>query len=354
MGFSIAELGLISAGFGIGMLITEMVWGSLSDRGHIKKIFLMSCLAMPCYTLMYVYVNGFWALFALRAFEGSMTCAMGVSSRGLTASFSKGRSGRAFGLWWAISGISGLIGPIIGGYLAGIENILPFYAGTIVAIGAALMTFLIPNPKIESKERIEKVSLKKAIANKDVLTATFLVMFPFFTFSAIRNILPIYVTEVPQFLFNELEVGLMFTIMSVAAIPSQLFFGELSDRIGKRFLIFLGLGLNALAFTLFPVISSASLLYLILVVAEIGRAATGPSTMALIVDNVPPYHRNFALGVYGAGEDVGVISGSLVYSFAYEHYGSDFSFHLSALIIAFGSVLALILLKDSVKKNVTI
>jgi DHA1 family multidrug resistance protein-like MFS transporter len=351
LGFSIVDLGVISAGFGIGMLITEVLWGILSDKGHIRKIFLFSCLGMPISTIMYVYVNSFWALFLLRAFEGSMISAMGVSSRGLTASFSRGKRGRAFGLWWAISGIAGLIGPMIGGYLASMNNVFPFYAGTIIALIASFMTFLIPTPKIDVVEKGEKKGLRNALVNRGALAAALLVIFPFFTFSAIRSIMPIYVTESPKFLLNELEVGLMFTIMSIAAIPSQLFFGELSDRIGKRILIFIGLGFNVLTFALIPIISGAPLLYLTVVLAEVGRAATGPTTMALMVESVPIAYRSFGLALYGAGEDAGVISGSLVYGYTYDYYGSDFSFYLSAVIMSFALMLSLILLGIRKQRN---
>jgi MFS family permease len=355
LGLSIMELGILGAGLGAGLLIFEPMWGVLADRGLNKKILIMSCIFMPLITFLYTVIRGIWELLTLMFFSGFVMSAMGVSSRRLTASYHPKR-GRAFGLWYATMGLAGLIGPSIGGYLAGIEYALPFYVSAITSIFALFTAIWITEPKItvEDEPEVEQhlkmsetttSSLRALISSRPFIVTSLLIVFPCFNFSAMNTFLPVYVKESPRFLFSEFEIGLMFTLVNVVGIPTQLLLGELSDRIGRKAMIILGMALDSLTFWLLPFISGGHQLYFTVAFVAVARAAVNPIMLALMVDNVTPSLQGRAIGIYGALEDLGILLGPMAAGYAYQYYGPAPSFHMCAVLMFFGVVCACMLLK---------
>jgi len=354
-GLSIMELGILGAGMGAGLLIFEPIWGVLADRGLNKKILIMSCVFTPFITFSYTAIRGIWALFSLMFFSGFAMSAMGVSSRGLTASYHH-RRGKAFGRWYATIGLAGLIGPSIGGYLAGIEYSLPFYASAMVSFFALFAAIWVVDPKIgvEGETRAEQhpnpsvtttSSLRALIGSRALIVTSFLIIFPCFNFSVVNTFLPVYVKESPRFLFSELEIGLMFTVVNVVGIPTQLLFGELSDRVGRKAMIILGMVFDSLTFWVLPFIAGGYQLYFTVAIIAVARAAVNPIMLALMVDNVPLSLQGKAIGIYGALEDLGILLGPMVAGYAYQYYGPTLSFHMCAVLMLFGVIWAYMLLR---------
>jgi MFS family permease len=122
----------------------------------------------------------------------------------------------------------------------------------------------------------------------------------------------------------------MFSLMSGVGIPAPILFGELSDRIGRNSLIILGLLFEGVSFLYLPFVSGVAALYLAAVLFALGRYAIVPNMMALLTDHIPSSKRGIALGLYGSGEDVGLLIGPLVVSYVYQFYGSAASFYLTA------------------------
>jgi len=354
-GLSIMELGILGAGMGVGLLIFEPMWGVLADRGLNKKILLLSCVFMPLITFSYTVIRGILELFALRFFSGFLMSAMGVSSRGLIASYYPKR-GRAYGLWYATMGLAGLIGPSMGGYLAGIEYSLPFYVSAIFSILALLAAIWVADPKIEDEDELKLEqhletsvkmtgSLRALISSKVFIVTSFLIIFPCFNFSVMNIFLPVYVKESPRFLFSELQIGVAFMVVNAVGIPAQLSFGELSDRIERKTMIILGMALDSLTFLMLPFISGGHQLYFIMVLVAVARSAVNPVMLALMVDNVPRTLQGKAIGIYGALEDLGILLGPMAAGYAYQYYGPAPSFYMCAMLMFFGAICAYMLFK---------
>ena len=354
-GLSIMELGILGAGMGAGLLVFEPIWGVLADKGLNKKILIMSCVFTPMITFSYTIVRGLWALFSLMFISGFAMSAMGVSSRGLTASYHH-RRGKAFGLWYATIGLAGFIGPSIGGYLAGIEYSLPFYASAMASLLALFAAIWVVDPKVgvegepkadqHPKPSAERTSgLRALIRSRALIVTSFLIIFPCFNFSVINTFLPVYVKESPRFLFSELEVGLVFTVVNVVGIPTQLLLGALSDRVGRKAMIIVGMVLDSLTFWALPFIAGKYQLYFTVAVIAVARASVNPIMLALMVDNVPRSLQGKAIGIYGALEDLGILLGPMVAGHAYQYYGSASAFHVCAVLMLFGVIWAYVLLR---------
>jgi MFS family permease len=328
LGASIAEIGIMNAGFGVGLVVSGPIWGWLSDKVSKKRILILASIIMPLNMFSYTLTREVWMFLPIRFLNGVINAAFGVSTRGLTAAFSNKRV-RGYGLWYATWSLSSLVGSPIGGYLAGAKGyIIPFYVSTIVAVTGIFVNVLITEPK----KKLESDS-SKILNVKTLVASSFLMTFFFFGFSVLSSLVPVYAYESTKFLASETEIGLMFALMAIIGIPARIGLGELSDKIGKKILILLGMVFCCSAFLLFPVISGIRQLYLSVTLFSIGSSAIAPCMLALVVDKVSVSSQGKAIGIFGAGEDLGFLFGPLIGSYVYQQYSPASSFYLCAVLL---------------------
>lgn len=349
-GISIAELGIISSSFGLGLIAFEPVWGWLSDKVGRRKIIAPAALVSSLSVLLYTLTEDPWTFFTVNFLQGVIVSAVGATSRALMADLSiPSKRGRAFGIWWTTFTLSYIIGPAVGGYVASRMNYTAsFYISSVFFI----MSFLLMVNIVETKRRAmirktdEKIGLNSK-SSKSLTITCYLIFFYYFCLSVINNLLPVFINESTEIKATEIEVGFMFTIMYVVATATQLLFGELSDKIGSKILITVGMALSGLAFLAVPIVKSIVQVYFSVAVFAIGGATINPTMMALLTKYTSPVSYGKAIGFYGAAEDLGLVLGPLIIGFIYEFWAASVAFYLCATLMFFDAVCAFLLLKTS-------
>jgi multidrug resistance protein len=103
-------------------------------------------------------------------------------------------------------------------------------------------------------------------------------------------------------------VGLLITVYSVAQFFLAPLWGRISDRVGRRPILILGLLGSAASYVIFAYASTLAILFLSRIMAGIG-GATVPVAQAYIADITPPERRAGNLGLIGAAFGLGFIFG---------------------------------------------
>ncbi len=149
------------------------------------------------------------------------------------------------------------------------------------------------------------LSVLMATAFVDMLGALMLV--PLLPFYAVR------------FGADALTVSLLVSAFFVAQLATSAFWGRLSDRLGRRPVILIGQLVSAVAFVVFGLADSLTVLFLSRLVQGAAGGTTGV-VQAYVSDVAPPGERAQALGWVSAATSAGVMIGPLVGSFA-THFG---------------------------------
>lgn len=131
-------------------------------------------------------------------------------------------------------------------------------------------------------------------------------------------LVPWSVLNEPFFLFfasNGLTVGQIGTI--VAVYPAtwgffQLFTGVLSDRMGRKWLITVGMWIQALALWWIVLVNSYELWIIGAIILGMGTAMVYPTLIASISDVAHPDWRATSMGVYRFWRDSGYAVGALL------------------------------------------
>ena len=161
-------------------------------------------------------------------------------------------------------------------------------------------------------------------------------------FGIIIPLLPFYAEH---FGASALMVGLLSTSFSLAQFLFAPFWGRLSDRIGRRPVILLGLLGSAVSYAFFAMATSLAALFAARTLAGIAGANV-PTAQAFIADTTTPETRARGMGIIGAAFGLGFIFGPAIGGFLSQWGYAAPAWFAAALSLAnFGA--ALVLLPES-------
>lgn len=261
--------------------------------------------------------------------------------------------------------ISGSIGWILGNLISSYITVhfpitYTFRFATLWAtLGLILLLFIHENRRpSEELRRIKSsitrnlniISLFKNLSESTtgfslILLALLLFFFYSYIASSLGTFLPVYMRldfKAPSFL-----VSLTFALMATAEIPAMIYFGKLSDKIGRLPVLLLSL----LAYPIRLIITGFSTnLYLIIGIQLLHGLTFGAFfvvNMSLLNDYTPKEYRGFVIGVSAIFQTIGSILGSSINGYIISLYG----FKIMYLSVAFISLLPIILVITNLRKR---
>lgn len=123
---------------------------------------------------------------------------------------------------------------------------------------------------------------------------------------------PIEAYYIKSFGADERSMGLIITLYSLMQFLFSPLWGRLSDRIGRKPVMMIGLGGYAVAMALFGSATQLWHLYAARALAGMLSSATLPTAMAMIADTTDEENRTRGMGFLGAAFGLGVIFGPAV------------------------------------------
>jgi DHA1 family multidrug resistance protein-like MFS transporter len=162
-------------------------------------------------------------------------------------------------------------------------------------------------------------------------------------FGLIMPLLPIYARD---FGATNVEVGLLFSVTSIANVVTLPLAGPLSDRYGR--VIFLCIGLTLLAVAALGFIWSESVLQLLLFRTLQGVAFSMhlPVAQAMLGDMTPPGEEGRWMGYFSAIMFAGLGTGPLVGGVVSDAYSPEVAFGLCALSMFASLVVTVLFLRE--------
>ena len=162
----------------------------------------------------------------------------------------------------------------------------------------------------------------------------------------IYSIFALYVAELGA---SKPEIGVVYTIGSVAGAAAAPLFGRLSDKVGRKPIMLLSMATFTLAFFLYSLADNYRHVYFIQVMEGVAWAALGATAVASIADIVPSERRGEAIGAYNTTWYLGWVVGPVMGGLIAENLGFKSLFMICSSILLLGSLLTATLLKQSRK-----
>ena len=344
--------------FGVVKALSNLFAGRIADAIGRRRLLIMGwVVGLPIPFLVMFAPNWGWIIFANvllginQGFCWSMTVNMkidlaGPKYRGLVVGLNE------FAGYFAVS-----MTALISGYIASTYGVRPqpFYLGVAFAfIGLFLSLFLVKNTQSANKGvSVSSVSLAQAFAqatwkNKQLFSASQAGFMTNFKDGMAWGLFPLF------FAAKGLDLASIGTI--VAIYPGtwglfQLVSGPLSDRIGRKWLIAVGMFIQGGAI-LYIVTMHSYVHWLIgAVFLGLGTALVYPTLQAAVTDLADVKWRASALGVYRFWRDFGYAAGALVSGLLADMLGTSTSMQIVGLLAVVSSLVVTFVLRETLAAN---
>ncbi|KAA9026209.1 MFS transporter [Niallia endozanthoxylica] len=186
------------------------------------------------------------------------------------------------------------------------------------------------------------------LETKRALPILFAVMFLVMVgFGIIIPVMPFYAENIGA---SPLELGWLMAVYSLMQLIFAPVWGRVSDRIGRKPVIMIGISGLALSFILMGLSSALWMLFAARVIGGILSAANMPTVMAYVADITSAEDRGKGMGVVGAATGLGFVFGPALGG-VFSKMSLSIPFYIAGILSLFTFFLVLFLLKESLPKE---
>lgn len=356
LGSSPELIGLIVAASTITGILVKLPAGALSDILGCRRMMLLGALFFAGPPFLYPLVTEPLALILVRFLHGFATAIFGpVASAYVAEIFKKGRAEK-LGWFSSANDIGATLGPMIGGFIL---FSTASYSTTFLVVGGLglfpvfMVLRLPPEAKIPFAQtgkpaRWEefKKGILEILSNRAVITASAMEAAMYLGYGAFLGFFPIYGKAIGH---NDAAIGLIMGGQLLTRMIGKPGGGWLSDRLGRKPMILLGLSLFAVVLPLTVLAETFSVLFLFSCLLGLGVAIVTTSTTALVADLAKAGRMGSAMGVFGTIWDSGEAAGPILAGFLIAHLSYFNAFLLISALIAIAASIFAVGIKDPIK-----
>ncbi|MEE4277174.1 MAG: MFS transporter [Halieaceae bacterium] len=317
LGGSDFDIALIIASYAVFAVLAGPLWGRASDHFGRKPVLMLCTVGAAVAYFLLAVADTLWMIYAARALAGSVAGNFPVASAMMADVTSQAERAKGMGLIGAAFGLGLVVGPLLGGVLAGPDGsfLLPCLLAAVMSLSAVAAAWLfLP----ESRSLDERRNARPSPGGLwEILRATQsrMLMLQYFlhtgSISAITYLFPLWVYALLD--WQAREVGIVFGVVgAIMAMNQGLLMGRFVRLFGEINLLRVctSLFLAGLSLALFARGEVAMVASLIL--------ALGGATLCMPVLNAMTSRRGAVddrgrlLGAASAAAGIGRVAGPIV------------------------------------------
>ncbi|MEA2755247.1 MAG: transporter, family, tetracycline resistance protein, partial [Aliidongia sp.] len=332
-------------------LLSAPLWGRLSDRIGRRPVILVSTMASVVAYLWLSSADALWLLFAARAIQGLAGGNISVAQAYIADITTPENRAKGMGGLGAALGLGFVLGPAIGGLLAGGDPVnvnvaLPSLAAAGLSAVALLIGIfrlkesLTPALRAQAHKGPGRIAqIRSAFARPRLRILMILFFSTTFAFAGMETTFGLWAFK--RLDWGPRQVGEVFAVVGIVLVLVQ---GGLIGRITKRFgearalfagTIGIGIGLALLAAATGPVMGIVASCWLAL-----GMGLASPSTSAMISQEASASEQGGILGVNQSIGSFARIAGPFVAGQAFELGGPSAPYMVGAAVMVISACLA--------------
>ncbi|MFJ2617811.1 MFS transporter [Glutamicibacter sp. NPDC087344] len=331
--------------FAFTRLIFAPVAGALVGKLGEPKIYVTGVLLVAVSTLLCAVVQDYTQLLVARGLGGFGSTMFTISAMALIARLAPEESrGRISGLYAGSFLLGNVAGPVLGTVLAPLGMRLPFLIyGTALVIAAGVVYVALgrrrklddgsANPA-SGKPSIEVVTAKEALASPTYRAALFSgFSYGWLAFGIRNSMIPLFALAVFGAGQGTYVAGVSMAVFAVGNGCALLFSGKLTDRVGRKIPVLLGMSVLVLSIGAMGVFTSLTGFIVCSIVAGFGGGILGPAQQASVADVIGSGRNGGkALAAFQMCTDLGSIIGPLLAGVMADMISYELAFAISASV----------------------
>lgn len=317
-GAGVEALGVSAMAYALTSTFAAPFIGMLADRFGRRPIILLSLSAYVLAFSGYLFAVSAWLLIALRGLAGVFTAGLIPAITSMIGDLSpENRRGQWIGILNGGASAGWIFGPVLGGLLYDrFGYVVPFTASITMASAALLLAaFRIPETYTPTSHPAQLhfswthswQVLRAQPTFYSLLLITFGVMF---AWAFIEPQFMFYTYQ--QLSWTSSQLGLVMSTYGMAFMLGELALGQLSDRLGRKPVVVLGLAFFSAQFIGLVIFRDIPWIVVSFILAGLGNAIYDPALSAIILDFAPPEHTAGTMGLKSMAGSLGILLGPVM------------------------------------------
>jgi MFS family permease len=340
---SAVEVGASFSAWGFGTLCFEPLAGVFADMGGRRSLTAVLVALVAVFYAAFPRTSTLFGVVVFQFLLGMMFAGTAVLFRYTVPDTAPEMpASRAYGILGATYFAAAVAGSVMGGLFASAFGYsAAFYAGSVLSVVSLviLAPTKFPAPPPRPPEEVgENAGLRGNIVWLMLLASVAAIAYVALTLYL--SLIPLVVAG-PPYSASVLQVSLLVATFNLSVLIFYPLMGSLGASKPMRWILG-GLLVGAVAFCV-PLLSrTITLVFVSALLGGLSFSMLGPLSLALFVGLVPRSRRGFAIGVYGAAEDIGIIIGPALFSLTLVGMGASTAF-LSVVavnLVGFSLILA--------------
>lgn len=322
-------------------LVTAVIspwWGRLADRKGRKLMLLRASAGMAIVMGAMAFVTNVYQLVALRTLQGVFSGFISNANALIATSAPRAKSGQALGTLSTGSVTGMMIGPLLGGTIAGLfgYRVTFLITGSLLAAGFFLCLFFVHEtfqPQAKKQQQPVGVIMHQLPYPHLIIgmfVTTMIIM------AANNSISPILSLFVRQLMHNQGNVplisGIVAALPGIATLIAAPQFGKLGDHIGTQRILLLGLLLATLIYLPQGFVQNVWQLAFLRIVVGISDAALLPAVQTLLAKYAPHTVAGRLFSYNQSFQSIGQVAGPLIGASISGFFGYSGVFFATALL----------------------
>ena len=342
VGALVSTIGLVKAGMG-------PVSGFLSDRYGRKRMAALGAVSVSLSILTVTLARSTAHLVAAFILYGLGQAFFFLAvMTGMVEAAGPGRRALVLGLYEGVNSFSILLGTWLSGPLTaslGVRGVFGIAAAFGFASFLACVVLVRETLVGGAEARLLDLGGLRGLLSREYVAAMYSAFLFMYTHSLFLTVIPLYTTltvKVPEGFLPLLFMGL-----SGCTAVGSLAAGPVSDRVGRRVPLAVGMAVAALSFVALALSSSQAVLVAASLSLGLGAGFFHPVASAVVADVSTVETRGKAFGFYRLMRDLGTFAGPAVAGVVTSVLGAGALFTLSAGLLAVGASLALFVIRET-------
>lgn len=342
-----ATVGLVMATYSLTQFIAAPIWGRASDRLGRRPILLVSLFGAALSYVWLGYADNIWMLFGARAVGGFMAGNISTAFAYVADVTTRETRAKGMGLIGAAFGLGFIIGPAVGGILAGHDPLHADYrTPALAAAGLSAVAFVLGlaflkeslDPEIRARlaarPRETRLQMfKTALTGPNVGLLIGLSFLATFAFAGLEATFAMWSKR--QFGWGPEQNGYIFAFVGVlGAIVQGGLIGRLNRRFGEARLIIQGAAALAIGIAMIPFSHSVSVLLIAMAIAGYGFSVISPALNSLISLQVSDEDQGGTMGVTRSATTLARVAGPAMAGALFGFLGKDWPYFTGAAVMA--------------------
>lgn len=334
---------LFSTYSGVGFVFS-FLWGWVSDRCGRKPVLMLALMGSAASFAWLAMADALWMLFAARALGGVFGANIPVAQAYIADITPPERRSQGLGMMGAAFGLGFVLGPAIGGILAGPDAANPdFRTPLFVASGVSFFALIVGLLFLPEPERRAELTAPKGMVERfrgfAVVVAHPSVAFPIlaivimgFVMSGLESTLALWTERVHA--WGPRETGYFFSYIGVLLVIVQGgLVRVLAQALGEARTVPVAVAAMAVGVGMIPWCGTVFLIYVSGGLIALGFGLGSPMLTGLVSRNAPPDIQGAVLGASQSGQSLCRILGPVSAGAVFEAFGRDIPYYAGGMIL---------------------